>query len=347
MKLKEVFISNFKSIKNLKLLFSDNIYGLVGQNEIGKSNILQAIHLLKVSHGFIPVDDKFDILLSKASIEATFELEKADIAALSSISSEIAANGTSYNTRSITSLKIIVRKYHDRPNQFFLCLDIVNMVFDINNITNPDLKVKVLNKILQIFPSIEYFENEDFLLKPFNLKDYLLDKTNVSYQAFERLFKLGGIKDFEKLSGLPVADLIQERENATEKINDLLAQYYKSNYDLKIKIESHDGIFSLHFKDKYSRLNVLEERSTGFKYFFSFLINKLYLQQFGKKNSIYLLDEPALSLHPTNQKKFIALLEDVAAENLILYTTHSPFSINRMKPTRIWVVERDITREHI
>ncbi|MCH5720180.1 ATP-dependent nuclease [Niabella hibiscisoli] len=151
---------------------------------------------------------------------------------------------------------------------------------------------------------------------------------------------MGGLTDFSKFKDLSTEDLVQERENVSEKVNVLLDRYYGSELGVKMKIESHNGEFSLLFKDKSNKIDLLTERSSGFQYFFTFLINKLYAKHFGKEHSIYLLDEPALSLHPKNQKRFVKLLEDVAEDNLVIYTTHSPFCINRLKPTRVWVVER-------
>ena len=45
MKIKKVYIENFKSFKKLELDLDSGINILVGNNEAGKSTILEAIHL--------------------------------------------------------------------------------------------------------------------------------------------------------------------------------------------------------------------------------------------------------------------------------------------------------------
>ena len=46
------------------------------------------------------------------------------------------------------------------------------------------------------------------------------------------------------------------------------------------------------------------------------------------RNRILLLDEPGLHLHPTAQQDLVRFLNDVIDENIIAYTTHSPFMLS-------------------
>ena len=45
MPLKQIIIQNFKSLRNLKIQFNNGLNILVGDNEAGKSTILEAIHI--------------------------------------------------------------------------------------------------------------------------------------------------------------------------------------------------------------------------------------------------------------------------------------------------------------
>ena len=47
--LERVIISNFKSLKNIDLMFKNDISILVGDNETGKSTLLEAINLVLYS----------------------------------------------------------------------------------------------------------------------------------------------------------------------------------------------------------------------------------------------------------------------------------------------------------
>ena len=53
---------------------------------------------------------------------------------------------------------------------------------------------------------------------------------------------------------------------------------------------------------------------------------------------LFLLDEPGLHLHPSGQKDLTHLLENLSHKNQLIYTTHSPFMIDRNHPQRVRVV---------
>ena len=48
MMIKKIHIKNFKSIVDTKIDFSEKIYVLAGQNEAGKSSILEAINVFEL-----------------------------------------------------------------------------------------------------------------------------------------------------------------------------------------------------------------------------------------------------------------------------------------------------------
>lgn len=72
----------------------------------------------------------------------------------------------------------------------------------------------------------------------------------------------------------------------------------------------------------------LEQRSAGLQYFFSFYL--IFLVESGDvyQDSILLLDEPGLQLHPTAQQHSVKFFERLSQENQIMYSTHSPFMID-------------------
>jgi hypothetical protein len=70
-----------------------------------------------------------------------------------------------------------------------------------------------------------------------------------------------------------------------------------------------------------------DERSRGFKWFFSFYITFAADTQGGSaENAVLLLDEPGLYLHATSQGDLLRHLES-DFKNQVLYTTHSPFMV--------------------
>lgn len=72
----------------------------------------------------------------------------------------------------------------------------------------------------------------------------------------------------------------------------------------------------------------LESRSTGLQWFLSFYLIFLVESDDAHRNSILLLDEPGLSLHPLAQRNLSQFFDGLAETNQILYTTHSPFLVD-------------------
>ncbi len=87
----------------------------------------------------------------------------------------------------------------------------------------------------------------------------------------------------------------------------------------------------------------LESRNQGFQWFFSFYLVFLVESEEGHKDSILLLDEPGLQLHPTAQQELIAFCEALSEKNQLFYTTHSPFLIDGEHLERVRPVTEDAT----
>ncbi len=89
-----------------------------------------------------------------------------------------------------------------------------------------------------------------------------------------------------------------------------------------------------------------DERSSGFVWFFSFLVWFSQLKkQYGKK-LIILLDEPGLTLHARAQHDLLRYIRERLQPNYqVLYTTHSPFMVdpdNLFRPV-LWKTRNRVT----
>ena len=148
---------------------------------------------------------------------------------------------------------------------------------------------------------------------------------------FSKLCKVAGV-DPEELNRLLQQDhetrqLLANRAGAvvTNKIRELW-----TDRELRIRFNLDADHFDTLVSDPASYYPVeinLNERSRGFKWFFSFYIAFAADTTGGPaEDAILLLDEPGLHLHAIAQRD---LLDHFATdfENTILYTTHSPFMI--------------------
>ena len=85
----------------------------------------------------------------------------------------------------------------------------------------------------------------------------------------------------------------------------------------------------------------LHKRSTGLQWFLSFYLVFLVERQEAHKGAILLLDEAGLTLHPMAQKALLEFFENLAEENQIIHTTHSPFLVDTNNIDRVKVVYVD------
>ena len=97
-------------------------------------------------------------------------------------------------------------------------------------------------------------------------------------------------------------------------------------------------IFSFDADGSHFRINVsdelrpepieLEGRSRGLQWFFSFFLVFLVETKQEHADSILLLDEPGLSLHPLAQYDLATFFRKLSEDNQLLYTSHSPFLVD-------------------
>lgn len=126
-------------------------------------------------------------------------------------------------------------------------------------------------------------------------------------------------------------DLDDASETLTRTISD---RWKQRRYEVQFRA---DGQFFYTFvKDEHDpSLIRLEERSKGFQWFFSFDLMFMHESNGTFQNCVILLDEPGLHLHPDAQRDLLKRMEEYAAENVLIYTTHLPFMIDLRKPDRI------------
>jgi hypothetical protein len=110
----------------------------------------------------------------------------------------------------------------------------------------------------------------------------------------------------------------------------------------------YDGdVFTVLIEDvnpdgSHTNFGLLSRRSEGFRWHFSFFVNfTAETQRASLKAAILLLDEPGLHLHPAQQRGLIALIQDLAKTNQVLYTTHSPYLLFDYEVGSLLTVERD------
>lgn len=148
--------------------------------------------------------------------------------------------------------------------------------------------------------------------------------------------------DYEKRSG--------EMEAVAADLTRQVRRYWHQNDHLRLKIDIEpttelraDGtnvqLLQLRVEDdRHYFTNNLDVRSSGFRWFISFLA--AFKEFYSDKSVIVLLDEPALALHARAQRDFLDFIEDTLADShQVIYTTHSPFMVDVNHLERVRLVE--------
>lgn len=151
-----------------------------------------------------------------------------------------------------------------------------------------------------------------------------------------------------------------ELEAAQFRLNDELLKYWSVNRNLRIEFElvreetepappekkrrfflfgrkeqtapRYAVWLEIRIRDVKSMVSLpLENRSKGFNWFFSFWVWFKAIQECETAPYILLLDEPGMHLHATAQRDLVEFLEDLSEKYQIIYTTHSPYMLERLK----------------
>lgn len=197
------------------------------------------------------------------------------------------------------------------------------------------------NKIINMVPSISYHQNIEYLPENIPIQE-LLQQTTPRSKAVFNLFKIGETDDLNFLNENRTrlgSILRSTSERITEKIN-ILWKQEKINFELR----KENDIVYITINEDVSVAASPRERSEGFQWFLSFFASFMIEEDKILKKQIFLLDEPAIHLHPKGQKDFLNMLENISKYNQIVYTSHSPFLINKNYPLRIRLSTKDASK---
>ena len=99
--------------------------------------------------------------------------------------------------------------------------------------------------------------------------------------------------------------------------------------DYKFEFEADGHHFRINVSDSLRPEAIeLESRSRGLQWFFSFFLVFLVETKGSHNNTVLLLDEPGLSLHPIAQYDLAKFFRKLSEDNQLVYTSHSPFLVD-------------------
>ena len=135
-----------------------------------------------------------------------------------------------------------------------------------------------------------------------------------------------------------------------ERLN--LSHYWTQDDSFALRLNYKQGLLYFEVTDKTGATYTFRERSSGLRFFLSYYIQAKALESISrKKGAIVLMDEPDSFLSILGQRNLLSVFESlVKAESSgqkcqLVYTTHSPFLINRNLPHRLRLVRKGDAEE--
>lgn len=205
--------------------------------------------------------------------------------------------------------------------------------------------IKWLDEQLPIFVYVDDYPN---LSGHHNLQTFIQRKNQNNQSAedigFEKLCKVAGIDPNRLIELATDSETRNQLVNRSGAVVTREIRRLWKDRKLKIRFNVDSNFFDTYISDPNSTYDVevnLDERSRGFKWFFSFYITFFADTADGDAhNAIILLDEPGLYLHAKSQYDLLEHL-NMDFSNQIIYTTHSPFMVPTKELSNVKTVSID------
>ncbi|MHA6645766.1 AAA family ATPase [Mesorhizobium sp. A623] len=228
----------------------------------------------------------------------------------------------------------------------------LNELQDLAKLIPADEKAQgeVRNWVVENMPVFMFLDDYPELSGHQNISNYLNRKSEGKLTPadmnFEKLCKVAGLKakQLQELSNNNDPETRNQLANrASAVVTGEIRRLWKDR-PLKIRFNLDAAYMDTFVSDPNATFDVevnLDERSRGFKWFFSFYITFAADTHGGNaEKAILLLDEPGLYLHAKSQADLLGHFEK-DFKNQILYTTHSPFMVPTQNVTSIRTVNID------
>jgi hypothetical protein len=367
MKLLAFRIYNYKSIIDSGEcdLSGEGITILAGQNEAGKTSILEALRDFDYLHS-IDADQVRPEGLDDAvpTIECTFSVDSEDVESVDGLT--LGKEEFPYHpppeikSALIDNGKITIRKigpsvYNivDKPILAAISSLTSSEVRSEENASaevtkSRDPQADLVEVMMRQSPYFIYFASFEGCLPR---RKYLSDiekKSDAGYQAVQDFLTLAGI-DLGRLGdGQDPKKVSNYLESKSAGVTGEFLTYWSQKYDGKNSValaaelmrDEKGQFLSFFVKDERLR-KYPEQRSKGFLWFLSFYL-RLNAESIDKEGlgAVILVDEPGACLHPRAQRDILKIMKEklVLAGNQVVFSTHSSDLIDPDRLNRIRLV---------
>lgn len=373
MKLDKIDISNYRSIEKLELeikaVNGSQTFALLGINESGKSSFLQAMSLVESGQINHPLD--YFNQKEEVYVQLSYSLTKEDKETLHEYLIEEKGFPEELAKKiDVTKVYVVVdyapdsaqtkRKYHS---------------IDLKTKTFSDYTQTPEGIVSKTEDSQEVFNFEQYIDE--SLSEYFLDlshkvvfwKSSPQYLILDEIdlptfatnpeqtsiplvncFRLAGIEIDEIKSTIAGLTSSVPINNLQEKLSELVTEHINKvwpEHPIKVKFQISSNKISLLIEDEGVKFKVKTtgQRSDGFRQFVSFLLTLSVENYNGElENTILLIDEPEVHLHPPAQINLLSELIEITSNkrnNIVFFATHSNYLIDKKNLDRCYQVIKE------
>ena len=226
------------------------------------------------------------------------------------------------------------------------CIDDNNALFD--SCTTEDLNDAwgslISRHVEKNLPNVIYWKYDEKFLLPSSVSLTNFKDNPNSCLPLKSMFNLAGYNNISDL----ISDAQTKRVNVLTSILNTVSrkssQYLQSvwsNYkNVSFELRLNGDAIDIHIKDSENFFDC-GQRSDGFKRFVTFLLALSARVNNGEiKDTIIVVDEPDMGIHILGQKNLLQELIKISKNNLVFYSTHSIFMIDKTNTSRHFIVSK-------
>lgn len=320
MKIKKIEISKFRSIENGSFVI-DDIVGIVGQNNSGKTAILRALNSF-----FNPEMELMNFINGRNLYSTNRAIPRITITfndvpikpeyTPHTIDGEIIIQQEFKKVRNKLEYRVLSNGNYSNAsealiNELFADVQFILIPTERSSLLNGNSENSILNQLLK-----------SYFLKYTAKRDTLTPKIRTAFNYLQK--------------------------NALKKVVSGIEGQYLANKGFEIKIDSTKPITYELFLNEL-RIKIIEDNKefdlqecgSGVQSLVAIAIHR-YLAELTQSNFIIGIEEPETNLHPQGQKELIYTLLDEVRNNgiQILFTSHSTVLIDQIEHNKIVLIRK-------